>query len=61
MLESPTLKLARTMDIMEMDMRLTSGNEAFRLDGCVNDFSATVEIESAGGYRLKLTREYGYY
>ena len=38
------------MDLMEMDIRLTEGNEAFRMDGCIERIGAQAVIKSGYGY-----------
>ncbi len=50
----------RLMDIMEMDIRLTPGNEEFRLDGCIDSVTVCIDIESGYGYQFFVTRNYGY-
>lgn len=41
----------RFMDLMEMDIRLTEGNEAFRMDACIAQVEAEVYMQSGyGGY-----------
>ena len=54
-------KTFRAMDIMEMDIRQTSGNSAFRLDGCFDTFRAHLSITSGFGYSYEMERLYGYY
>lgn len=50
----------RLMDIMEMDIRQTAGNQNFRMDGCVD--SLEVEFWFTGGddYEMKIIRKYAY-
>lgn len=48
---------ARAMNMVEADIRLTPGNEAFRLDGCYAGLEAHVEIESGFGFDFELTRQ----
>ncbi|MDR0220285.1 MAG: DUF5702 domain-containing protein [Lachnospiraceae bacterium] len=59
-LESEKKKLSRVMDIMEMDVRQTPGNQKFRIDWCVESFRVT-----AGYYdqyeSYTIDRRYGYY
>ncbi len=50
----------RLMDVMEMDIRLTSGNESFRMDGCVDSIMLRADLESGYGYKFNITRNYGY-
>ena len=51
----------RAMDIMEMDIRKTPGNSAFRLDGCFDTFKAHMSITSGFGYSYEMERLYGFY
>lgn len=46
----------RAMDMVEADIRLTPGNEYFRLDGCYDGIEACVRIQSAYGYEYEITR-----
>lgn len=51
----------RFFDIVEMDIRITKGNAAFRLDGCIDGMEALLNIESAYGYQCVITRQKEYY
>ncbi|MCH5249776.1 MAG: hypothetical protein J1E98_07580 [Lachnospiraceae bacterium] len=51
----------RAMDIMEMDIRQTPGNSAFRLDGCFDTFRAQLSVTSGFGHSYEMERLYGYY
>ncbi|MDE7276922.1 MAG: hypothetical protein K2N98_08755, partial [Lachnospiraceae bacterium] len=51
----------RAMDIMEMDIRQTPGNGAFRLDGCFDTYKARLSITSGFGYYYEMERLYGFY
>ena len=48
------------MDIMEMDIRLTEGNEHFRMDGCIDYLEIAVTARSAYGYTYELKHAKGY-
>lgn len=50
----------RLMDVMEMDIRLTPGNDNFRMDGCVDSVTVCIDLESGYGYQFYITRNYGY-
>lgn len=50
----------RLMDIMEMDIRLTTGNRFFAMDSCVYQLSADVNITSSYGYGFSIERKYSY-
>lgn len=47
---------ARAMNIVETDIRMTPGNEAFRLDGCYAGLEAYIEVESKYGFQFEITR-----
>ncbi len=51
---------ARAMDMVEADIRKTSGNTAFRLDGCYDYVEAYIQIGSRHGYEYEITRQKGY-
>lgn len=50
----------RLMDIMEMDIRQTTGNSHFRMDGCIDSLTAILQYGSADGNNYEITRTYGY-
>lgn len=50
----------RLMDIMEMDIRKTSGNENFRMDGCIDSLTASVTYRGADKKSYHIVRSYGY-
>lgn len=50
----------RAMDMVESDIRMTVGNEAFRLDGCYDRVSFDIRISSAYGYEYRMERK-GFY
>lgn len=52
---------ARAMNMVEADIRLTPGNEAFRLDACYGGVEALMEINSGFGYRFEILRERFYW
>ena len=53
-------KTKRLMDIIEMDVRKTAGNGAFRIDHCVDIFRAELSIGTRYGYEAKVDKIYGY-
>lgn len=59
-LEGSSVKSLRTMDIMEMDIRRTDGNQNFRMDWCMDAFSMTASVRSRFGYTCTLTKCEGY-
>lgn len=50
----------RTMDVMEMDIRLTPGNRYFRMDACFDAYTAEIAVSSGFGYHYDLKKSYGY-
>lgn len=50
----------RLMDIMEMDIRQTVGNENFRMDACIDCFEMLASVRSDYGYEFTIQRKYGY-
>lgn len=60
-LQNKEVQAERAMDIMEMDIRRTPGNAAFRLDGCFDCYQARLTVGSRFGYSYEMTRKYGFY
>ncbi len=54
-----TLRM-RLMDIMEMDICMTSGNLYFRIDNCIYQMKANVNVTSQYGYGFSIERDYSY-
>ena len=52
--------LHRFMDICEMDIRVTEGNEYFQMDGCVSGVKAKANVSSGYGNGYEITRAYRY-
>lgn len=52
--------LYRFMDICEMDIRVTAGNEYFQMDGCISAVKAKVNVSSGYGNGYEITRTYTY-
>ncbi len=50
----------RLMDIMEMDIRKTAGNQYFRMDGCIDSLTAVISYTAADGKEYTITRSCGY-
>ncbi len=50
----------RLMDIIEMDIRQTAGNEHFRLDVCMEFFDVYCAVSSEYGYSYTIQRRYAY-
>ena len=59
MVDLPT-KTLRLADIIEMDVRKTAGNAAFKLDHCLDTFCAEIQMRTRYGYDCKIERIYGY-
>lgn len=53
-------KTMRMMDLIEMDIRQTKGNEFFRLDACYDWFQATAWMKSRYGDQFTITRTGNY-
>ncbi len=51
----------RSMDLIEMHIRKIESNEAFRMDGCAEDFSVNIifDISMFGSYQI--VRKFGYF
>lgn len=60
-LENSEKSAFRFMDLMEMDIRLTSGNEAFRMDACVEAVGAEATVSSGYGYTYIIDRKKEYH
>lgn len=52
--------LMRLMDIMEMDIQNTLGNQYFRVNHCIYQLEASVNVSSRYGYGYSITRDYSY-
>lgn len=51
----------RFMDLMEMNIRQTRGNENFCMDNCICEFTAEITVSSGKGYHRIITRTSGYF
>ena len=51
----------RAMNMIEADIRLTPGNECFRLDACYGGVEALMKINSGFGYQFEILRERFYW
>lgn len=60
-LQDAETRTERAMDIMEMDIRQTPGNAAFRMDACFDSFLAQTSVSSRFGYSYEMIRRYGFY
>lgn len=60
MLQDKQTTTYRLMDIMEMDIRLTPGNQYFRMDGCIDSLTAVIEYSGKDGQTYFITRSYAY-
>ncbi|HJA94600.1 MAG TPA: hypothetical protein H9717_16060 [Candidatus Eisenbergiella merdipullorum] len=59
-LQSEETTLRRLMDVMEADIRMTPGNENFRMDGCADAITAQASVKSGYGRSCQITRSYQY-
>lgn len=55
-----TYRNLRFMDLIEMDIRKTSGNESFQIDHCIHAFTAEVITISGKGHSCFIKRTVGY-
>ena len=53
-------KTDRFMDVVEMDVRQTTGNSGFKLDYCIDTIWAEIEIGTKYGFNTKIEKVYGY-
>ena len=53
-------KVARSLDIVEMDLRKTDGNEHFRIDRCMDYIKVHFGFEDAGGHEFVFSRKMCY-
>lgn len=60
-LMNPEIKLMRCMDIIEMDIRLTQGNQHFRLDQCVSYLKMQIALLSGYGSEFLIEKKYRYF
>ena len=54
-----TLRM-RLMDLMEMDIRMTPGNRHFKIDSCIYQLQAEVNVSSKYGSGYTIKRRYSY-
>lgn len=59
-LQDEETTITRLMDVMEADIRMTPGNENFRMDGCVDAITAEASVESGYGREYRITWTYQY-
>lgn len=59
-LENQEQAAFRLMDVMEMNIRATDGNSGFRMDWCLDSFSADFTVESSSGHRFRFSKEISY-
>ncbi len=50
----------RLMDLMEMDIRKTAGNQNFMMDHCIYQLTGEVNVSSQYGYGCSIRRDYSY-
>lgn len=53
-------KVARSLDIVEMDIRQTPGNDGFRIDRCIDHLQVNFGFEDAAGHDLVFRRRMCY-
>ncbi len=60
LMENKTQKCMRAMDIIEINLRNTTGNEHFRMDGCVEYVKITAVMTFKGKNQLTIDRKMSY-
>ncbi|MCH5275603.1 MAG: hypothetical protein J1E65_07160 [Lachnospiraceae bacterium] len=60
MLQDVQTTTCRLMDVMEMDIRQTPGNQYFRMDGCIDSLTAVIHYSGRDGKMYSINRSYGY-
>lgn len=60
-LKNETLATYHCMDLMEMSIRQTEGNENFRMDGCIDQMVLQVSYRVMDTKTYEIKRKYGYY
>ncbi len=60
LVEGGKKKSYRLMDIMEMDIRKTKGNTNFKMDYCLDEFCAKIQMGDKSGFTADIERIYGY-
>lgn len=59
-LKQENQNLKRLMDVIEADIRMTPGNNLFRIDGCVNALTVEAKVSSRFGYQYEIIRKCRY-
>lgn len=59
-MQPPDELTMRFMDLVEMDIRRTAGNEHFRMDGCIDGLEAEARIRSGYGCQFTIQRQKKY-
>ncbi len=59
-LEDGHTKTLRFLDVIEMNLRTTPGNAAFRMDGCIDGVTIEAEISGDFGEYYNITAHYSY-
>ena len=58
--QSKTKKVTRAMDMLELSIRETFGNENFRLDSCIVAVEAQVDVRANQKKVFTVTKQYSY-
>ena len=58
--QSKKAKLERGMDMIEVSIRDTKGNENFRLDCCIEAIEASIDVDANRNKVFTVTRQYSY-
>lgn len=54
-------RISRCMDMIEANIRLTQGNEYFRLDACTDLIIVQISVETGFGHFYSIRRKYSYF
>lgn len=55
-----TVKTVRMLDVMELDIRQTGGNEYFRMDCCLDAATVFATVSASFGAKYRITGSYSY-
>lgn len=53
-------KLTRGMDMIELSVRSSTGQDSFRLDSCIEAIEASVDVRAGGKKTFTVTKQYSY-
>ena len=56
-MERAEKKTMRLLDMAELDIRKTAGNENFRIDGCIDGMTIEAVLRAVSGYSFIMQRD----